>query len=145
MLVNNLMNSNVISVTPETSATEAARLLAHYNIGALPVTQSDGKLRGIITDRDIVLHCVAGDSEPNKTPVSSMMTRNVASITPDADVREAASIMAHEKVRRLPVMKNGMLVGMISLADIARSRTCDMEACVALTQISSDSKARHGK
>lgn len=142
MLVNNLMNPNVITISPEASAAEAARLLSHYDIGSLPVAQSDGKLRGIITDRDIVLRCVAGDGEPYQTNVSDLMTRNVVTISPDADIREAASLMSAEKIRRLPVTKSGKLVGIISLADIARSKNCDMEACLALSKISTSGKRR---
>ena len=142
MQVSNLMISNVITVSPETNAAEAARLLSHYDIGSLPVTLSDGRLKGIITDRDIVLRCVAGDGEPYETNVSDLMTRNVVTVSPDADIREAASLMASERVRRLPVTKSGKLIGIISLADIARSRTCDMEACLALSKISTNAKRK---
>jgi CBS domain-containing protein len=136
------MNPNVITISPDATAAEAARLLSHYDIGSLPVTLPDGRLRGIITDRDIVLRCVAGDGEPYQTNVSDLMTRNVVTISPDADIREAASLMASQKIRRLPVTRNGRLVGILSLADIARSRSCDMEACLALSKISTSGKKR---
>jgi len=142
MLVSNLMNPNVVTVSPETNIAEAARLLSHYDIGSLPVTLPDGRLKGIITDRDIVLRCVAGDGDPYQTNVSDLMTRNVVSISPDADIREAASLMASEKIRRLPVTKSGKIVGIIALADIAKTRTCDMEACLALSKISTSGKKR---
>lgn len=142
MLVSNLMNPNVITVSPETSAAEAARLLSHYDIGSLPVTLPDGRLKGIITDRDIVIRCVAGDGEPYQTNVSDLMTRSVVTVPPEADIREAASLMASEKVRRLPVTKEGKLVGIIALADIAKSRTCDMEASLALSKISTRGKKK---
>jgi CBS domain-containing protein len=142
MQVSNLMNPNVITISPDATAAEAARLLSHYDIGSLPVTLPDGRLRGIITDRDIVLRCVAGDGEPYQTNVSDLMTRNVVTISPDADIREAASLMASQKIRRLPVTRNGRLVGILSLADIARSRSCDMEACLALSKISTSGKKR---
>jgi CBS domain-containing protein len=142
MLVSNLMNSNVITVSPDTNAAEAARLLSHYDIGSLPVTLPDGKLKGIITDRDIVLRCVAGDGEPYQTNISDLMTRNVVTISPDADIKEAVSLMASEKIRRLPVTKQGKLVGIIALADIAKARTCDMEACIALSKISTNGKRK---
>ena len=137
MLVSALMNSNVVSVSPETDVSHAVQLLTHYDIGVLPVTQGDGTLRGIVTDRDILTRCVAHGSELSQLTVGDVMTRSVVTVSPDADIREAASVMASHRVRRLPVARDKRLVGIISLADIARARSCDMEACLALSKISS--------
>ncbi|HHX73185.1 MAG TPA: CBS domain-containing protein [Clostridiales bacterium] len=136
MQVYQLMNTNVISISGDGTAAEAARLLRHYDIGALPVTGEDGRLRGIITDRDILIRCVATDKNPAETPVANLMTRSVVTVPADADVREAASLMSSNQVRRLPVTKNGGLVGILSIGDIARARSCDMEAALALAEIS---------
>ena len=141
MRVSELMNPNVVSITPDEPAALAARLLSRHNIGALPVCSLDGKLRGMVTDRDIVLRCVAAESDPQSTRIREIMTRGVVSVTPDEDVREAAHKMANEQVRRLPVIDGtGSVIGMLSLGDMARCRAVDMEAARALSEISSNVK-----
>ncbi|MDR1669633.1 MAG: CBS domain-containing protein [Oscillospiraceae bacterium] len=137
MRVSELMNANVVSITPDEPALLAARLLSRHNIGSLPVCSLDGKLRGMVTDRDIVLRCVATESDPQTMRVREIMTRGVVSVSPDDDVREAAHKMAHEQVRRLPVVNvSGAVVGMLSLGDMAKSRAMEMEAANALSEIS---------
>ncbi len=140
MQVRDLMNSSVVSITPGESAALAARLLSRHNLGALPVCEADGVLRGIVTDRDIVLRCVAAEEEPAQTPVREIMSRSCAVVAPDDDAREAARLMAVRQVRRLPVLEGGRVVGMVSLGDLAGSRRYDMEASKALSDISSSLK-----
>ncbi len=138
MQVSQLMNPHVIYIEPEEEVSVAARMLARYNIGSLPVCTPGGKLRGIVTDRDIVLRCVAAGSAPAGTHVSSIMTREVASVSPECSLSEAAAVMAREKVRRLPVVENGRIAGILSLCDIIRAGKCDAEVSLALTEISSN-------
>jgi CBS domain-containing protein len=140
--VKEIMNGNVISIAPEESASLAARLLNRYNVGALPVCGDGQILRGILTDRDIVMRCIAADGDPEHTPVKEIMTRNVATVLPEDDVRNAARLMASKQVRRLPVVENGKLVGMLSLGDMAKSQMFDMEASKALSEISANIKRR---
>ena len=140
MQVRDLMNSSVVSITPGESAALAARLLSRHNLGALPVCEADGVLRGIVTDRDIVLRCVAAEEEPAQTPVREIMSRSCAVVAPDDDARGAARLMAVRQVRRLPVLEGGRVVGMVSLGDLAGSRRYDMEASKALSDISSSLK-----
>ncbi len=130
------MNPSVVTVEPDSSAALAARLISRHNVGALPVCGSDRKLRGMVTDRDIVLRCVAAEEDPARTAVREVMTRGCASIAPGADCREATRLMAEQQVRRLPVVEEGKLVGIVSLSDLARSRQFDMEAAQALCEIS---------
>ncbi len=132
----------MISIAPEESASLAARLLNRYNVGALPVCGDGQILRGILTDRDIVMRCIAADGDPEHTPVKEIMTRNVATVLPEDDVRNAARLMASKQVRRLPVVENGKLVGMLSLGDMAKSQMFDMEASKALSEISANIKRR---
>ncbi len=136
MQVRDLMSQGVVSIDPGESAALAARLLARHNVGSLPVCGADGRLRGIVTDRDIVLRCIAAEEDPTRTPVGEIMTRNCAVVSPNDDTREASRIMAAAQVRRLPVTDEGKVVGMVSLGDLATSRVCDMEASKALTDIS---------
>ena len=136
MQVKDLMNPSVVTVEPTASAALAARLISRHNVGPLPVCAEGGRLRGVVTDRDIVLRCIATEDDPAQTPVRDIMTRGCATVSPDADCREATRLMSLHQVRRLPVVENGRLVGMISLADVARSGRFDMEAAQALCEIS---------
>lgn len=136
MQVRDLMNPSVVSITPGESAALAARLLSRHNLGSLPVCGEEGGLRGIVTDRDIVLRCVAAEEDPAQTQVKDIMTRNCAVVSPDDDAREATRLMAAKQVRRLPVLENDKVVGMVSLGDLAKSHRFDMEASKALSEIS---------
>ena len=136
MTVQELMNPHVITIEPSASATLAARLLSRYNIGSLPVCTADKRLRGIVTDRDIVLRCVAPEEDPAQTPVRDIMSRAPATLAPTQDVHAAALSMAAHQVRRMPVVENSKLVGIVSLGDLAKSRRYDMEAAQALSEIS---------
>ena len=138
MQVRDLMNPSVVSITPEESAALAARLLSRHDLGALPVCGEDGSLRGIVTDRDIVLRCVAAQEDPSKTKVSALMSRNCATVSPQDDARAAAQMMAQSQVRRLPVLENEKVVGILSLGDLSTNHTCDMETAQALCRISND-------
>jgi len=138
--VRNLMNPNVVSITPSESAALAARLLCQHNVGSLPVCEDDGRLRGILTDRDIILRCIAAEEDPAQTPVREVMTRSPSTVSPDDDIREAARIMASDQIRRLPVVDHGRLVGIVSLGDLARTHQFDMEASKALSEISENVK-----
>ena len=136
MQVSEVMNRNVVTIDPGESVALAARLLSRHNVGSLPVCTSDGRLRGIVTDRDIVLRCVAAEDDPAQTPVRDIMSRAPATLAPGQDILAAAQLMAQHQVRRLPVVERGKLVGIVSLGDVARSHRYDMEAALALSEIS---------
>ena len=136
MEVRDLMNPSVVSIEPTSSAALAARLISRHNVGALPVCSGDRRLRGVVTDRDIVLRCVAAEEDPAQTMVRDIRTRNCATVAPGDDCREASRVMSVQQVRRLPVVEDGKVVGMISLGDLARSHRYDMEAAQALSEIS---------
>lgn len=136
MQVRELMNRTVVSISPDESVALAARLIARHNIGALPVCTDGGLLRGMVTDRDIVLRCIAAEENPAETPVRQIMSRAPHTISPDEDLRAATHRMALCQVRRLPVVEGNCLVGMLSLGDLAQCSQCDMEASRALSDIS---------
>ena len=136
MKVRELMNPHVVCVSPTDSTALAARLLSRHNVGSIPVCSADGRLRGIVTDRDIVLRCIAAEEDPAQTPVREVMTRGCCTVSPDEDCRQATRLMADRQVRRLPVVDGSKLVGMLSLGDLARCHTFDMEASQALSEIS---------
>jgi CBS domain-containing protein len=131
------MKSAVVSVLPDTPVASAARLLSQYNIGVLPVCGKDGKLCGVVTDRDIVTRCVAAEENPQTMAVKEVMSRNVECAQAADDVRDAARKMAERQVRRLPVTdENGQLSGILSLGDLAKVRRFSMETANALSDIS---------
>lgn len=133
MHVKDLMSTNVISIAPEESAATAARLLRQYNIGALPVCSADGMVKGMITDRDIVLRCIAADQSPAQTHIRDIMSTRVISVSPEEDDTVAADMMGREQIRRIPVCKHGKLVGMLSLGDLVQQHM--VEASNALSAI----------
>ena len=135
MRVKDCMTKQVISVGAGEPVSVAARLMARYNLGALPVRGTDGQLEGMLTDRDIVLRCIAAERSPKAVRVREVMTRSVAAAAPDTDATAAAGIMAARQVRRLPVTEDGRLVGMVSLADLSRRPDYMMEAAEALEDI----------
>ena len=136
MQVRDLMNPSVVSITPSESASLAARLLSRHNVGSLPVCGEDGGLRGIVTDRDIILRCVAAEEDPAQTLVRDIMTRGCASVSPRDDCREATRLMSVQQVRRLPVVDKDRVVGVVSLGDLAKCGRYEMEISRALTDIS---------
>ena len=136
MKVSYIMSDRVVTIDEREPVIAAARLLKRMNLGALPVTDRGGKLVGMLTDRDIVLRCVALGGDARTMTAGDVMTRGVVTATPDVKVDDAARRMGRGQVRRLPVVENGKLVGMLSLADMARK--CDMEAAAALADISSN-------
>ncbi|MBP3633797.1 MAG: CBS domain-containing protein [Oscillospiraceae bacterium] len=141
MNVKDCMNRHVIAVAPDESVAVAARLMARHNVGALPVRDRDGVLCGIVTDRDMVLRCMALNRPAETTSVSRVMTNRVAAVPPDASLSHAAMCMAREQVRRLPVVEGRRLVGMVSLGDLSHRDDYAMEAAEALSEITANVKS----
>lgn len=142
MKLKEIMSDSVVRINPEESVAVAARTLARYNIGALPVCDSDGKLCGVVTDRDLVTRCIAAGRLPGTTKVRDVMTANVISARPDLDTVAAAQLMGRQQIRRLPVVEDGRLCGMVSLGDLANREETAYDATDALTGISSNVSVR---
>ena len=135
MKVKEIMTRNVVGVGPEETVEVAARTLQRYNVGALPVCGANGKLCGMVTDRDLVIRCVAAGMEPASTKVRQVMTGQVTSVDGDMDVSVAAHLMGRQQIRRLPVTEKGRLCGMVSLGDMAVREDTAMDAADALGDI----------
>jgi CBS domain-containing protein len=116
--VRDAMTENPRSIGQSASVVEAARLMREEHIGSLPITD-DEKLVGMITDRDITTRVVAEAGDPKTTSVGDVYSRDLISVAPDKDLEEALQLMARHQVRRLPVVENGRLVGIVAQADIA--------------------------
>jgi len=107
------------------TVTEAARKMRDLQVGALPICGEDGRLKGMITDRDIVLNCVAEGMDTTEVRVSDYAGGEVVTIGADDSVEEALGTMSRAGVRRLPVIDGHELIGMVSQADIARNLSED--------------------
>ena len=116
--VRNAMTEDPRSIGASASVVEAARLMREEHIGSLPVTD-DEKLVGMITDRDITTRVVAKAADPRLTSVGDVYSRDLVSVEPDRDLDDALELMARHQVRRLPVVEDGRLVGIVAQADIA--------------------------
>lgn len=141
MKVRDVMTSPAIKIGHNESVAVAARTLAHYNIGVLPVCGANGQICGVVTDRDIVTRCLASDRKAESTRVEDVMTGRVLYARPEMDTEIAAQIMGREQIRRLPVVENGQLCGMVSLGDLANSKE-NQWAAEALSEITSNISKR---
>ncbi|AAO34986.1 CBS domain-containing protein [Clostridium tetani] len=135
MKINNIMTKDIVSLQAEDTVEHAAQLMKEHGVGSLPIC-NEGKIVGIITDRDIALRSVAmGESIQNQT-VRNIMTSNPITVSPNISATEAAEIMSKKQIRRLPVVENKNLVGMVSLGDISTEPNLENSAGKALTGIS---------
>ena len=138
MKVRELMTNHVVRIGAEEPVEVAARALAHYNVGMLPVCGVDGKVCGVVTDRDLVTRCMASGRNAGNTKVKDVMTASVVAAGPDMDISAAAHLMGRAQVRRLPVMENGKLCGMVGLGDLANAQDGGVNAADALADITSN-------
>lgn len=129
-----IMSTNVYSVTPQDNVFEVAERMRQSNIGMMPVVDN-GQLVGVVTDRDIVTRGIA-NKKPNSSSVTDIMSTNLVYGTPDMSVDEAAQLMAQAQVRRLPVVENNRIIGVVSIGDLAVRQPYQNEAGQALNQIS---------
>ncbi|WP_346897504.1 CBS domain-containing protein [Clostridium sp. UBA7503] len=135
MKVKEIMSKDVACLTPEDSIEKAAQLMKQYNVGSIPVC-SNKMINGIVTDRDIALRSVASGQDSTQTKVRNIMTSNPTVGTPEMDVHDAAEIMSREQIRRLPIVENNSLVGIVSLGDISLEPILSDNAQDALKSIS---------
>jgi CBS domain-containing protein len=118
--VKDVMTSGPTSITSDAMVVEAARRMMSEDVGSLPVVDGD-ELVGMVTDRDVVLHVVAKDLDPSKVPVSEVCSETPVTAAADEPLDDALRRMATEQVRRLPVVMDGRLVGILAQADVART------------------------
>ena len=116
--VREAMTEDPRSIGPSASVVEAARLMRDEHVGSLPITDGD-TLVGMITDRDITTRVVAEAANLATTSVRDVYSEDLISVGPDKDFEEALRLMARHQVRRLPVVEDGKLVGIVAQADIA--------------------------
>lgn len=131
--IKEVMSTDLVACDASTSLTDAARMMRDQDIGDVLVNDADGQLCGIVTDRDIVVRCVAEGGDISQSTLSDVCSTELASVSPDTSLEEAAQMMADLAVRRLPVVQDGKAVGIVSIGDLAIERDPDS----ALADISS--------
>jgi CBS domain-containing protein len=137
MLVRHAMAESPVTASPEMNAGDAAGLMVANDIGAIPIVEND-RLVGLVTDRDLVLRVVAERKEPRSVRLADVATaRGLETVTPDMQLCDARALMAQRRIRRLPVVKDGRLVGMLSLGDVALGSASMRGVGEALAKISS--------
>ena len=140
MRVQECMCKQVICAKPEDTVANVAKLMGEHHVGSIPVCGNDGKIVGMVTDRDIVLRSIACDKDAKQTPISDIMTTKVIRTSPDTDTTAVAQIMADNQIRRIPVVLDENVVGMITLGNLAQFHSvsseclCNTVECVCHTR-----------
>ncbi|MGW1987908.1 CBS domain-containing protein [Streptomyces collinus] len=119
--VRDIMTSHLVTVEPQASVTAVARKMRDEDIGVVLVVEDD-ELRGLVSDRDLVVRALAEGGDPQQTTVASACSGDVITVTPDEDLDHAVELMREHAIRRLPVVEEGHPVGIISLGDLAIER-----------------------
>ena len=125
MKVKEFMTKDIIWAKPNDSVSTIAKLMNDNHIGSVPICDDDENIVGIITDRDIILRSIAWDKDIKTTIVTDIMTTDVTTVSPDTDLWDANKLMADYQIRRLPVVDDNKIVGMLSIGDIYRSSKSD--------------------
>jgi len=133
--VREIMSKDIASLRSDDSIERAAQLMKQYNCGSIPVCTQD-KIIGIVTDRDIAVRSVASGVDVSQQKVSEVMTDNVVFASPEMDVNDAARLMSDRQIRRLPIVENNSLIGIVALGDISLEPACQDCAEDALKNIS---------
>ncbi|TYB38397.1 CBS domain-containing protein [Actinomadura chibensis] len=119
--VNEVMTPVPVAVPPDTSLTRAGDLMRQHGIGDVLVVH-EGRLRGMVTDRDIVVRAVAVERDVSATTVADICSTDIVTIAPDADADAAVTLMRRHAVRRVPVVEGDHPIGMVSIGDLAVQR-----------------------
>jgi len=117
----------ILSVTPATRITDVVKLLAEKRIGAVIVLDGEGRLEGILSERDIVRTLAAHASATFDMTAEDLMTRSPKVATPDTTVAAAMEMMTDGRFRHLPVVEDGKLVGLVSIGDVVKARLSQQE------------------
>ena len=136
-----VMTREPVTLGPGATMGEAATLMRQEDCGSIPIVE-DGRLVGIVTDRDIVIRAVAAGKDPRSTPVSDVMSADPVCIEPGTSLDEAQELMAERQVRRLPVVEDGKLVGILVIGQVARREPDEEQTGETLKEISQPKSGR---
>lgn len=132
-----IMTKDVTVIREEETLREAAERLAEDDVGVLPICDENKQLKGVLTDRDIVVHVVARGKDPSTTRARELEQGEIVTLRPDDSIEHACDLMAQHRVRRLPVVDDGRILGMVSQADVAKNVSPE-QAGRMLSRISKD-------
>jgi CBS domain-containing protein len=118
MQVKQAMTKKVLVTSPGVTIREVARIMAEHRVGCLVVLDENKKIVGIITELDIIWKVVAGDKDPSTTTVEEIMTKEIYTVQADQALEEASRIMIEHNIKKLPVLENDKLVGIITATDL---------------------------
>jgi len=130
--VREIMTSHPVCLPADASLIEAAKRMRDNDIGDVLIVEADGRLRGIVTDRDMVVRGIADEKEPRSTTIGDICSPDLVSVDVDDDADRAVQVMRQRAVRRIPVMEDGQVAGVVSLGDMA----IEKDPQSALAQIS---------
>jgi CBS domain-containing protein len=119
--IRQVMTSELVALPMTATIGEAARAMREDDIGDV-IVLDEGRVAGIVTDRDIVVRGIAAGRDPKQTRLADICSRDLTTISPSADVKDAEALMKNKALRRLPVVENGQPVGIVSLGDLAVDR-----------------------
>ena len=134
-LVRHAMTDSPQTAKPDMTAADAGALMRQLDVGVIPVVKGE-ELKGLVTDRDLVLRVMAERKDPDDVKLGEVVTKSPVTVTPDMKLPEALDLMREHKVRRLPVLKGKELVGILSLGDVAVAMSSDRTTGRALEEIS---------
>lgn len=143
MKVSQIMTKELIVANTDDTILEVAKLMQHHNIGCVPILDKGDKVLGVITDRDIVMNMAKYNFDPANTCAKEFASEVLYRVKPDADVAHALDLMRKQRIRRLPVLENEHLVGMLSLGDIAVHTDALESTGETLTEISKPSRVEN--
>lgn len=118
LLVRHVMTESPQTCRPDMTAEDAAGLMRQLDVGVIPVAEGN-ELKGLVTDRDLVVRVLAERQDPSRVRLGDIMTSSTVTVSPDTQLSEARDVMSRHRIRRLPVVKNGELVGILSMGDLA--------------------------
>lgn len=121
MRVKDCMCKKVVRATSDTTLNEIAKLMQQNNVGCIPICNNENNVVGFVTDRDIITRCVATNKDCGQTKASDIMTTKVIKTTPDTEIDDATQTMSTNQIKRLPVIENNQIVGMLTIGDLAQN------------------------
>jgi CBS domain-containing protein len=143
MIVKDIMNTNVKTVEPVVTVQKAAQKMNRFSIGSLVVTKKKSMI-GIVTERDLLKKIVAKAKDSSKIKVKQIMVKRVIMVNPETDVSDAADIMSQHKIKKLPVLHEDNLIGIITATDIVAAQPKMIEALSKLFSVGKKKNAVAG-
>jgi CBS domain-containing protein len=130
-----VMTTGAQCIKEDQTLAEAARMMRDLDVGSLPICGTDNKLHGMITDRDIVVKCIAEDGDCTQTRAGDLAQGSVHWVSADADIDDVLAQMSEHQVKRMPIVENHRLIGMISETDLTKSNIDEAQLADVITDV----------